>query len=684
MARADEVRCLEPRVGAAGPGAHSALTLAGGGLDAPWGCLYDSLIPHAGPGGEAGGPPAWACAPDDSPPPGTCGLEPGQQPAERGGPWPGRAGAEAEGRGALPSARRLARQTAPVSTAPGRAPRCPEQTRRASRGRPLPGDAPREAARRGGPGRAGQGLGAGSEAPQAASESGSCAPAKGRPSGGERGVGRAGAPAPSRRPGGRQGAPGGWAAARGGRSRGGRASGGAAAGLREAPPPLPPPLRRGAGTGAQPSAGMEAPRPLNESLLCSPGNGSAGGAWNGTGAGCDAARRPPRGSRDLDVTVRLLLYSIIFLLGVFGNTLVIAVLVRNKRLRTVTNSFLLSLSLSDLLVALFCIPFTFIPNVMGTFIFGKVVCKAVAYFMGMSVSVSTFSLVAIAIERYNAICKPLQSRVWQTRSHAYRVIVATWLLSALLMLPYPVYTTTISQATHPGIYQCHHNWPGNYAKQAWSVILLVVLFLIPGLVMIVAYGLISWELYRGMQFEMDLTREARAQQNGDPRALAPCDEGDGCYIQVSRSAGGAVELSVLTSEDHTKEEQARVNRSEAKLQAKKHVIRMLVVVVLLFFVCWLPIYVVNTWRAFAPDAAYRALSGAPISFIHLLSYISTCVNPFIYCFMNKRFRKALAATCACCVVPCRPRPRPPDDEVTATGASLSKFSYTTVSSLGPP
>lgn len=86
---------------------------------------------------------------------------------------------------------------------------------------------------------------------------------------------------------------------------------------------------------------------------------------------------------------------------------------------------------------------------------------------GVSVSVSTFSLVAIAIERYNAICNPLKSRVWQTRSHAYRVIATTWLLSALLMLPYLVYNTITSPPAHPGIYQCGPSWPGNHVKQAW-------------------------------------------------------------------------------------------------------------------------------------------------------------------------------------------------------------------------
>ncbi|XP_053166402.1 gastrin/cholecystokinin type B receptor [Hemicordylus capensis] len=432
---------------------------------------------------------------------------------------------------------------------------------------------------------------------------------------------------------------------------------------------------------------MEASRALNQSQLCRPENGSA----NDTG--CDPSRKPARGGPgELDLTVRVFLYSVIFLFSVFGNTLVIVVLAVNKRLRTITNSFLLSLALSDLMVALFCMPFTFIPNLMRTFIFGKIICKTASYLMGMSVSVSTFSLVAIASERYSAICNPLQSRVWQTHSHAYRVIAATWLLSALLMLPYPVYSTTVSLPSSPATFQCSHIWPELRIKQAWSVLLLVTLFFVPGLVMIVAYGLISRELYRGIQFEMDLTREAKVQQNGGgggggggAAPLALGEEGDGCYIQVPRPAGGAVELSVLTPEASARQEQARINSSDAKLLAKKRVIRMLVVIVAMFFVCWLPLYVANTWRAFDEAAALRALSGTPISFIHLLAYSSTCTNPLVYCFMNKRFRKAFAATFVCCLAPCRRRrPHPPDDEATATGASLSKFSYTTVSSVGPP
>lgn len=87
--------------------------------------------------------------------------------------------------------------------------------------------------------------------------------------------------------------------------------------------------------------------------------------------------------------------------------------------------------------------------------------------------------------------------------------------------------------------------------------------------------------------------------------------------------------------------------STSNLMAKKRVIRMLLVIVFLFFLCWTPVFVVNAWQAFDRRSAYR-LTGAPISFIHLLSYTSACVNPIIYCFMNKRFRQGMLATFSCC------------------------------------
>ncbi|XP_076858017.1 cholecystokinin receptor isoform X2 [Brachyhypopomus gauderio] len=431
---------------------------------------------------------------------------------------------------------------------------------------------------------------------------------------------------------------------------------------------------------------LECLRFLNNTVLNGTANLSLELVTNGT-CGDELLIPKAKSSRPKEMdSVRILLYSLIFLLSVFGNLLIIVVLVVNKRMRTMTNTFMLSLAVSDLMMAVFCMPFTLIPNLLGDFIFGAAMCKIVAYLMGISVSISTLSLMAVAIERYNAICNPLKSRAWQTRSHAYRVIALTWVLSFFIMTPYPVFSTLISYTKPNNLtaHMCRHDWPKEQVNQAWCILLLFVLFFIPGVVMIVAYGLISRELYRGMQFEMDQRKDHCGVKNGASSTLsAGSDDGDGCYIQVSKRPN-SMEMSTLTLTSSAKVERLRSTTSETTLLAKKRVIRMLIVIVTMFFICWMPLYSANTWKAFHPPSAHRALSGAPISFIHLLSYTSACVNPVIYCFMNKRFRKAVLTTFSCC---CRPRHRrrfrEAEDDVMATGASVSKFTYTTVSSTGP-
>lgn len=67
---------------------------------------------------------------------------------------------------------------------------------------------------------------------------------------------------------------------------------------------------------------------------------------------------------------------------------------------------------------------------------------------------------------------------------------------------------------------------------------------------------------------------------------------------------------------------------------------MLFVVVLEFFICWTPLYIINTISLFDPRTVYQNLGYTAISFFQLLAYSSSCCNPITYCFMNTGFRKA--------------------------------------------
>uniref|UniRef100_A0A0D9RVU6 Cholecystokinin receptor type A n=1 Tax=Chlorocebus sabaeus TaxID=60711 RepID=A0A0D9RVU6_CHLSB len=395
----------------------------------------------------------------------------------------------------------------------------------------------------------------------------------------------------------------------------------------------------------------------------------------------------PRPSKEWQPAVQILLYSLIFLLSVLGNTLVITVLIRNKRMRTVTNVFLLSLAVSDLMLCLFCMPFNLIPNLLKDFIFGSAVCKTTTYFMGTSVSVSTFNLVAISLERYGAICKPLQSRVWQTKSHALKVIAATWCLSFTIMTPYPIYSNLVpfTKNNNQTANMCRFLLPNDVMQQSWHTFLLLILFLIPGIVMMVAYGLISLELYQGIKFEASQKKAAK-ERKLSTTSSGKYEDSDGCYLQKSRPVR-RLELRQLSTGGSSRAHRIRSSSSAANLMAKKRVIRMLIVIVVLFFLCWMPIFSANAWRAYDTASAERRLSGTPISFILLLSYTSSCVNPIIYCFMNKRFRLGFMATFPCC-----PNPGPPgargevgeEEEGRTIGASLSRFSYSHMSASAPP
>lgn len=87
----------------------------------------------------------------------------------------------------------------------------------------------------------------------------------------------------------------------------------------------------------------------------------------------------------------------------------------------------------------------------------------------------------------------------------------------------------------------------------------------------------------------------------------------------------------------------RRSNIEKSLKQKKRVIQMLSVVVLEFFICWTPLYVMNTWYHFDPDQLYNLIGPVGVSLIQLLAYVSSCVNPITYCFMNSGFRSAFVS-----------------------------------------
>ena len=97
------------------------------------------------------------------------------------------------------------------------------------------------------------------------------------------------------------------------------------------------------------------------------------------------------------------LYGFISLAAIYGNSLVIWVVSTAKNLQSENNFYLANLAVSDVIIALFCIPFQFYAALLQRWDLPKFMCKFCPFTSTFCVNVSIFTLVAIAQLRYQNI-----------------------------------------------------------------------------------------------------------------------------------------------------------------------------------------------------------------------------------------------------------------------------------------
>lgn len=128
------------------------------------------------------------------------------------------------------------------------------------------------------------------------------------------------------------------------------------------------------------------------------------------------------------------LYGIVFVLALVGNMVVCAVVFTSIRKWTVTNFFIVNMAAGDILMAFFCIPFTFVPTfVLLYWPFGATMCRIVSFSQAVSVFVSAYTMVAISSDRYLAIVYPLRPRM--TRKQAKVIKHIKFLLVYFIQSP---------------------------------------------------------------------------------------------------------------------------------------------------------------------------------------------------------------------------------------------------------
>ena len=82
-----------------------------------------------------------------------------------------------------------------------------------------------------------------------------------------------------------------------------------------------------------------------------------------------------------------------------GNIIVIWIVLGHKRMRTVTNYFLVNLAVADTMLTLFNTMFNFVYMLSSDWPFGKIYCKFTQFMSPCTISASVFTFMAIAIDR---------------------------------------------------------------------------------------------------------------------------------------------------------------------------------------------------------------------------------------------------------------------------------------------
>ncbi|XP_020798456.1 tachykinin-like peptides receptor 99D isoform X2 [Drosophila serrata] len=160
---------------------------------------------------------------------------------------------------------------------------------------------------------------------------------------------------------------------------------------------------------------------------------------------------------------RQVLWSILFggmvIVATGGNLIVVWIVMTTKRMRTVTNYFIVNLSIADAMVSSLNVTFNYYYMLDNDWPFGEFYCKLSQFIAMLSICASVFTLMAISIDRYVAIIRPLQPRMSKRCNLA--IAAAIWLASTLISCPMMIFyrTEEVPVKGHSPRTVCFPEWP---------------------------------------------------------------------------------------------------------------------------------------------------------------------------------------------------------------------------------
>ncbi|XP_077461539.1 trace amine-associated receptor 3 [Stigmatopora argus] len=307
--------------------------------------------------------------------------------------------------------------------------------------------------------------------------------------------------------------------------------------------------------------------------------------------------------------LRFVLYGFFFIsiiCTVLGNLLVVLSISYFKQLQSPTNTFVLSLAVADCLVGLIVMPYSMIRTVEGCWYFGSLFCQLHSSFDVMLCTASIFHLSCIAFDRYYAVCNSLVYSLKMSHGRVTFLIIICWAVPALIsfgpiMLGLHMAGVDIPL---PPSHVCVF-----LVNRFYAVMASLIAFYLPMAIMLVAY----WKIFKAAR------RQAR---------------------QISAMES---QMAAGVGKDSSKKKKQRNTMKRERKAAKT-----LGIIMGVFLIFWMPFFTVNIVDPFIDYSTEVVIWDIFL----WLGYINSSLNPFLYGFFNRSFRKAFFMFMSCRV--CQP------------------------------
>ena len=296
--------------------------------------------------------------------------------------------------------------------------------------------------------------------------------------------------------------------------------------------------------------------------------------------------------------VKVVVCAVIFITSTLGNTMVVIVVYKERRMRTTVNFLIVNMAVSDCLCTVVVIPklitqiFTFPAAWLITGAVGDALCRIMHFFQDVTVAVSLLSLLMIAIERYYAISCPVVANPIPKKRCAL-MIALTWLL-AFLMYATRFWTFKLTIEEEGPI--CYHSWEqlAEDPLKAWEIE-----FFLHTLLSVIVPFIVVTTLYTTI------------------------------LVKIRRIS--------VPDDVHSVGQRRQQKRN-------RNVLRMLLAVVIAFGFCWFPFIIFTYMATFAwinrdlEVPCHVEIFGECALY---LAYLQSSINPAIYLGFSEKYRQGM-------------------------------------------